>query len=355
MKVLSVLLMGLIVLASSSFQDVSADQADEAYKTGLMYETGDGVPRDLAEANKWYKKAADQGNDLALNRLKNLEQKSLDDTDERLLPSQEAMESRTQKNNSQAEEAFIMGRKYYNGEGVTKDYFEALKWLKKAADQGNTDAQLIIGGMYFRGEGVTQDHIAALKWLTPVADKGDVRAQLIVGLMYHEGKGVPKDDAEAKKWFQKAAAQGDKAAIAQLKILQQRVSGNTRSTREAQELNDEKNSALEPLMSIADARNYYQPINGFDYAINPPMKLPDEERYLYLFGNIETLSGNTVICTLSQGRWGFDISKFKSFVPRQGAFVQAIGKIVSLQKGLTVIGKELFFVVIDPEFFVSDR
>jgi PAS domain-containing protein len=113
----------------------------------------------------------------------------------------------------------------------------------------------------------------------------------------------------------------------------------------------EKNSALEPLMSIADARNYYQPINGSDYAINPPMKLPGEERYLYLFRNIEALSGNMVICTLSQGRGGFDISKFKSFVPRQGAFVQAIGKIVSLQKGLTVIGKELFFVVIDPDFF----
>ena len=57
----------------------------------------------------------------------------------------------------------------------------------------------------------------------------------------------------------------------------------------------EKNSALEPLMSIADARNYYQPINGSDYAINPPMKLPGEERYLYLFRNIEALSGNTVI------------------------------------------------------------
>ena len=36
---------------------------------------------------------------------------------------------------------------YYKGEGIQQDYKEALKWLKKAAEQSYTDAQMIINEM----------------------------------------------------------------------------------------------------------------------------------------------------------------------------------------------------------------
>jgi TPR repeat protein len=39
--------------------------AEAQYNLGILYHDGQGVPRDDAEAVKWYRKAAEQGNALA--------------------------------------------------------------------------------------------------------------------------------------------------------------------------------------------------------------------------------------------------------------------------------------------------
>ncbi len=43
--------------------------ADAQYSLGLIYANGQGVPRDHAEAAKWYRKAAEQGHAKAQYRL----------------------------------------------------------------------------------------------------------------------------------------------------------------------------------------------------------------------------------------------------------------------------------------------
>jgi TPR repeat protein len=40
---------------------------------GALYEDGDGVPRDLAEARRWYEKALAAGNEKAAKRLERLQ------------------------------------------------------------------------------------------------------------------------------------------------------------------------------------------------------------------------------------------------------------------------------------------
>ena len=40
---------------------------------------------------------------------------------------------------------FNLGDMYYNGEGVSVDYQEAMKWYSKAAEQGLADAQSSLG------------------------------------------------------------------------------------------------------------------------------------------------------------------------------------------------------------------
>jgi len=47
------------------------------------------------------------------------------------------------------------------GIGVVKNPVEAVKWYRKAAEQGNVDAQLNLGICYYRGEGVLRDHVEA--------------------------------------------------------------------------------------------------------------------------------------------------------------------------------------------------
>ena len=88
------------------------------------------------------------------------------------------------------------------------DYAKAVKWFRKAAEQGNADAQLNLGFMYNRGQGVLQNYAEAVEWYRDAADQGYARAQFNLGLMYHKGEGVPQDGAEAVMWYRKAAEQG---------------------------------------------------------------------------------------------------------------------------------------------------
>ena len=113
---------------------------------GLMYDKGQGVPRDYAEALKWYRKAAEQGN------------------------------------------------------------AKALKWYRKAAEQGNAEAQFNLGLMYDERLGVPQNYAEAVKWYRRAAEQGNAEAQTNLGIMYYTGQGVPKDDVLAHMWFNLATS-----------------------------------------------------------------------------------------------------------------------------------------------------
>ena len=77
---------------------------------------------------------------------------------------------------------------YDEGRGVTQDYAEAAKWYRKAAEQGDTDAQYNLGVMYDNGRGVTQDYAEAAKWYRKGAEQGYADAQYNLGMMYETGE-----------------------------------------------------------------------------------------------------------------------------------------------------------------------
>jgi len=60
--------------------------------------------------------------------------------------------------------------------------------------------------MYRTGEGVPQDDVEAASWYRKAADQGDADAQNNLGVMYDTGEGVPQDDVEAHKWHNLAAS-----------------------------------------------------------------------------------------------------------------------------------------------------
>lgn len=107
---------------------------------------------------------------------------------------------------------YNLGICYANGEGVPQDYVEAAKWYRKAANQGNAMAQYNLGLCYYNGKGVPQDYAEAVKCFRRAAEQGYANAQNILGVCYAKGKGVPQDYAEAAKWYRKAAEQGDAMA-----------------------------------------------------------------------------------------------------------------------------------------------
>ena len=67
---------------------------------------------------------------------------------------------------------FELGRMYYFGSGPPKDYGEAIRWFRKAADQEYPKAEFNLGQMYHQGEGVIKDYAEARRWLQMAADQG---------------------------------------------------------------------------------------------------------------------------------------------------------------------------------------
>tara|TARA_B100001105_G_scaffold174513_1_gene140621 strand:- start:446 stop:796 length:351 start_codon:yes stop_codon:yes gene_type:complete len=82
--------------------------ANAQYSLGLMYDEGEGVPENDAEAVRWYRLAAEQGNTLA---------------------------------------QYNLGVMYANGRGVPENDAEAVKGYRLAAEQGDASAQSNLRGM----------------------------------------------------------------------------------------------------------------------------------------------------------------------------------------------------------------
>ena len=185
----------------------SAEQGDAEgqHNLGWCYANGAGVPTDHFEAWKWLNRAAAQKSREALRRLNALE----------IFMSPEQLQMARELDGAQllAKEGDVIGHYglgvfYSYGRGVPQDHAEAVKWFRKAADQGFAPAQYSLGSHYARGDGVVKDVSEAVKWWGKAAEQGDAEAQYSLARCYSLGEGVGKDSAQAAKWLHKAADQG---------------------------------------------------------------------------------------------------------------------------------------------------
>jgi tetratricopeptide (TPR) repeat protein len=126
-----------------------------------------------------------------------------------------------------------IGRFYLLGQGVSVDYGAAMLWSRKAADQGNPRGQTVIGVLYRNGWGVGQDSAEAMRWFRKAADQGYAAAQTNIGVLYENGWGVIKDYAEAMRWYRKAADQGYAAAQNNIGLLYRNGRGVAQDYAEA--------------------------------------------------------------------------------------------------------------------------
>ena len=113
----------------------------------LGYGQGEGVPKDSVKAVEWFRKAAEQGYDLA---------------------------------------QYNLGVMYANGEGVPYDPVKAVEWYRKAAKQGEAKAQTKLGLMYADGKGVPKDAVEAMAWFNIAAAAGNEDAIKYLGIMEHQ-------------------------------------------------------------------------------------------------------------------------------------------------------------------------
>ena len=102
---------------------------------------------------------------------------------------------------------YKMGELYIIGKGVSKDVARGVRWLTKAAGNGNNKAMLSLASGYASGNYGSKDMQKAIIWYTKSADYGDVQAQDELGRIYLKDKDVPNDFTEALRRFERAANQ----------------------------------------------------------------------------------------------------------------------------------------------------
>lgn len=95
-----------------------------------------------------------------------------------------------------------LGVRYSTGNGVQKDYKEAMSWFQKAADKCSEFGMFAIGGLYAEGgSGINQDYREAVKWFEKVAYQGSKEAQnALANLYYKGGVNLPQNYYKAYVW-----------------------------------------------------------------------------------------------------------------------------------------------------------
>ena len=193
----------------------AADQnhAKAQFNIGFMYEHGHGVPQNYAGAMSWYRKAADQGDAAAQTNVGSMYATGRGVAD-RLCRGDEVVPAGGQPGRRHGA---VQRRQPLRDRArrARRTTAVALKWYLKAAEQGDAVAQNHVGNMYATGQGVTRDYAEAMSWYTKAAEQGDASAQNNLGSMYAAGKAVPRDLVQAHKWYTLAAAHfpADEAAF----------------------------------------------------------------------------------------------------------------------------------------------
>ena len=74
--------------------------------------------------------------------------------------------------------AYDLGLRYFRGDGVRKDSYQAIKWMRDAGERGDFKAAQALGRFYLVGlEEMGADPGEAERWLMMAADKGDKEAK----------------------------------------------------------------------------------------------------------------------------------------------------------------------------------
>ncbi len=113
-----------------------------------------------------------------------------------------------------------LGEIYFE-EAIHKvDHPRATKWFLAAAQAGNPRAQFIVSQYAMPADGMSpypppavaalpKDRRAAIAWLRKAAEQGQPDAQRQLGLRYVLGEGVPEDEDKGYAWIQKGMEQID--------------------------------------------------------------------------------------------------------------------------------------------------
>jgi uncharacterized protein len=161
-------------------------------RLAMLYEAGDGVPRDKRESFNWYLRAAQAGEPGAQSEVGGYYEEADGVAEDWYAAPQWYQQS---ANQGWMKGEFALGRAYEFGIGVPQNRQNAVCWFQKAGEQGNGQ------GAYFA------------KWLRDptnnIGFRNDAEHDLVIGgkLRFGLGAGDPagitfKNSAQRMRWLQ---------------------------------------------------------------------------------------------------------------------------------------------------------
>ena len=220
-------------------QYVEHGSAADCFDLGQMLEHGWGIQQSDEQALSWYARAAQQGHaeaQLAMGRLGQ-------STAGAFAPTKATDWFALAAQQGQADAQYALGHRFASSAMRDADWLEAFGWFskaasgghaqanqelaellqksghtiaralqKRAADQGNAQAQYALGRMHAMGEGVPVNWQVASQYYLAAAENGNVDAEFELALAMKSGQGLQQDLERAVLLLQRAARQGHAAA-----------------------------------------------------------------------------------------------------------------------------------------------
>ena len=343
------------------------------FYVGYYYASGYGVKKDEKLAFEWYTKATEQKNPAALNNLAICYEYGRG-VEINLTKAVCYYEESAKLGNVTAQKN--LANCYRNGTGVMPDSNKVFYWTLKAATNGDVESQGKIALYLLKGYGTDTNKEEALLWyaryyskdihinstseafdfLKKNADEGDSQALYIVGKCLQYGVIVDKNYENAFKCFEKAAEFGHMESMIKVHRI----------------------SSLHEFCSIKEDKNVYKDAYRVNYSEDKKVLIDS----VYLKGNKYHISrGTRIICdnALDSGDvgkiiipssvvaignnpfakpgWGrcsvntiecysdlFVVSDFALYTKDKKKLISYFGKapIVTIPEGVEIIGNEAF-------------
>jgi TPR repeat protein len=139
---------------------------------GLAYFDGIGVEKDVAKSLVWFRLAATHGYTAAY---------------------------------------FNTGEMYMHGVGAEKNLQTAKFWLERGSSSGDNRATFVLGVLYLNNgkiDEVGTDPDEGIQLIKKAAEQGDVEAQNLLAIYYALGRYVPQDIDLAEMWWERSKERG---------------------------------------------------------------------------------------------------------------------------------------------------
>lgn len=211
------------------------NNAEAMFNLGTAYYNGDGVAINDSAAYAWFVLAKQEGSKSAMAAVRRSEAEL---KPEQILKGVEAIAKIYEKGDAlqqnQAEAAhwwlvaaqrgdqdakIAIASRLLNGQGVQQDFAQARYWCSEAAKDNDHRACTCMGRIYLQGLGVEKDPKKAREWFERAASKGNVFATKELARMYAGGEGGKQDRPTAWLLYFQLALRGDKDVLLVLRDL----------------------------------------------------------------------------------------------------------------------------------------